>query len=152
MNLQPSNPNESLTHVAALPCSKGGLIFGIINIIGNFGTVFCDQAYWVRYSPSPFFPHPPVHVTHLLAPVALRFPVLMLMPLLCSNPPLPPAPVPPTVATFWEVSCGESLDLKSPSLSLYTSPKSHILPSHHNYDCKIRSSQVMPGHEGFWFR
>eukprot|EP00891_Asterochloris_glomerata_P004751 jgi/Astpho2/4751/Aster-00301 len=26
--------------------SKGGFIFGIINIIGNFGTVFCDQAYW----------------------------------------------------------------------------------------------------------
>eukprot|EP00884_Botryococcus_braunii_P018907 jgi/Botrbrau1/56/Bobra.0022s0050.1 len=26
--------------------STGGLIFGIINIIGNFGTVFVDQAYW----------------------------------------------------------------------------------------------------------
>lgn len=26
--------------------SKGGLIFGIINLIGNFGTVFVDQAYW----------------------------------------------------------------------------------------------------------
>lgn len=26
--------------------SKSGLIFGIINIIGNFGTVFVDQAYW----------------------------------------------------------------------------------------------------------
>ena len=24
----------------------GGLIFGIVNIVGNFGTVFCDQAYW----------------------------------------------------------------------------------------------------------
>ena len=23
--------------------SKGGFVFGIINIIGNFGTVFCDQ-------------------------------------------------------------------------------------------------------------
>jgi len=26
--------------------SKSGLIFGIINIIGNFGTVFVDQSYW----------------------------------------------------------------------------------------------------------
>lgn len=26
--------------------SKGGLIFGVINVIGNFGTVFNDQAYW----------------------------------------------------------------------------------------------------------
>lgn len=26
--------------------SRSGLIFGIINIIGNFGTVFVDQAYW----------------------------------------------------------------------------------------------------------
>jgi len=26
--------------------SRNGLIFGIINIIGNFGTVFVDQAYW----------------------------------------------------------------------------------------------------------
>ena len=28
-----------------LYCS-GGLVFGIVNIVGNFGTVFCDQAYW----------------------------------------------------------------------------------------------------------
>ncbi|SCV72120.1 BQ2448_4814 [Microbotryum intermedium] len=28
--------------------SKSGLIFGVINIIGNFGTVYCDQAYWQR--------------------------------------------------------------------------------------------------------
>ncbi len=26
--------------------SKSGLIFGVINIAGNFGTVFVDQAYW----------------------------------------------------------------------------------------------------------
>jgi urea-proton symporter len=26
--------------------SKGGLMFGIINIVGNFGTVFVDQSYW----------------------------------------------------------------------------------------------------------
>jgi SSS family transporter len=28
--------------------SQGGLIFGIINVVGNFGTVFVDQAYWQR--------------------------------------------------------------------------------------------------------
>lgn len=28
--------------------STGALIFGIINIVGNFGTVFVDQAYWQR--------------------------------------------------------------------------------------------------------
>jgi len=26
--------------------SSGGLMFGIINIVGNFGTVFVDQSYW----------------------------------------------------------------------------------------------------------
>merc|ERR1712223_1352608 len=25
---------------------SGGLVFGIVNLVGNFGTVFCDQAYW----------------------------------------------------------------------------------------------------------
>jgi SSS family transporter len=28
--------------------SVGALVFGIINIVGNFGTVFVDQAYWQR--------------------------------------------------------------------------------------------------------
>ncbi|GIT55452.1 MAG: hypothetical protein Ct9H300mP17_06110 [Candidatus Nitrosopelagicus sp.] len=28
--------------------SVGALIFGIINIVGNFGTVFVDQSYWQR--------------------------------------------------------------------------------------------------------
>ncbi|KAF5379969.1 hypothetical protein D9757_010246 [Collybiopsis confluens] len=28
--------------------SKDGLIFGVINIIGNFATVFLDQSYWQR--------------------------------------------------------------------------------------------------------
>ena len=28
--------------------SMGALIFGIINIVGNFGTVFVDQSYWQR--------------------------------------------------------------------------------------------------------
>jgi hypothetical protein len=26
--------------------SLNGLVFGIINVIGNFGTVFVDQSYW----------------------------------------------------------------------------------------------------------
>ena len=26
--------------------APGGLVFGIVNLVGNFGTVFCDQAYW----------------------------------------------------------------------------------------------------------
>lgn len=26
--------------------STGGLMFGVINIVGNFGTVFVDQSYW----------------------------------------------------------------------------------------------------------
>jgi urea-proton symporter len=26
--------------------SKSGFIFGVINIVGNFGTVFVDQSYW----------------------------------------------------------------------------------------------------------
>jgi hypothetical protein len=26
--------------------SAGGLGFGVVNIVGNFGTVFVDQAYW----------------------------------------------------------------------------------------------------------
>ena len=25
---------------------SGGLVFGVVNIVGNFGTVFVDQAYW----------------------------------------------------------------------------------------------------------
>lgn len=28
--------------------SKNGLIFGVINLVGNFSTVFQDQAYWQR--------------------------------------------------------------------------------------------------------
>ena len=26
--------------------SREGFIFGVINIVGNFGTVFVDQSYW----------------------------------------------------------------------------------------------------------
>lgn len=28
--------------------STGALVFGIINIVGNFGTIFVDQAYWQK--------------------------------------------------------------------------------------------------------
>jgi hypothetical protein len=28
--------------------SIGGILFGVINIVGNFGTVFVDNAYWQR--------------------------------------------------------------------------------------------------------
>ena len=36
--------NEQGSYLTML--SSGGLMFGIINIIGNFGTVFVDQSYW----------------------------------------------------------------------------------------------------------
>jgi SSS family transporter len=36
--------NENGSYLTML--SNGGLEFGIINIIGNFGTVFVDQSYW----------------------------------------------------------------------------------------------------------
>ena len=43
------NPVEGNAGGAYLTmASVGGLIFGIINIVGNFGTVFVDQAYWQR--------------------------------------------------------------------------------------------------------
>jgi len=36
--------NEDGSYLTML--SSGGLMFGIINIVGNFGTVFVDQSYW----------------------------------------------------------------------------------------------------------
>lgn len=36
-----NNGNSYLTML-----SSGGLMFGIINLVGNFGTVFVDQSYW----------------------------------------------------------------------------------------------------------
>lgn len=36
--------NEEGSYLTML--SREGLIFGIINIVGNFGTVFVDQSYW----------------------------------------------------------------------------------------------------------
>ncbi|MEO9363415.1 MAG: sodium:solute symporter family protein [Nitrososphaera sp.] len=44
--LKPVDGNAGGTYLTM--ASVGGLIFGIINIVGNFGTVFVDQAYWQR--------------------------------------------------------------------------------------------------------
>ncbi|XP_077244759.1 urea-proton symporter DEGRADATION OF UREA 3 (DUR3) [Tasmannia lanceolata] len=41
----PVNGNYKGSYLTML--SSGGLVFGIINIIGNFGTVFVDNGYWV---------------------------------------------------------------------------------------------------------
>ncbi|KAF5354180.1 hypothetical protein D9756_007089 [Leucocoprinus leucothites] len=44
-----SAPIEGNAHGSYLTMrSKNGIIFGVINIIGNFATVFQDQAYWQR--------------------------------------------------------------------------------------------------------
>ncbi|KZT37750.1 urea transporter [Sistotremastrum suecicum HHB10207 ss-3] len=43
------NPVPGNAHGSYLTIrSKDGLIFGVINVIGNFATVFNDQAYWQR--------------------------------------------------------------------------------------------------------
>ncbi|KAL8063830.1 hypothetical protein ABFX02_01G052400 [Erythranthe guttata] len=41
----PINGNHKGSYITML--SSGGLVFGIINIVGNFGTVFVDNGYWV---------------------------------------------------------------------------------------------------------
>lgn len=41
----PISGNNSGTYLTML--SSGGLMFGIINIVGNFGTVFVDNSYWI---------------------------------------------------------------------------------------------------------
>ncbi|KAL3361663.1 hypothetical protein AABB24_014498 [Solanum stoloniferum] len=41
----PATGNFKGSYVTML--SSGGLVFGIINIVGNFGTVFVDNGYWV---------------------------------------------------------------------------------------------------------
>ena len=51
MNEQPqtlTNQNKNIADLARVQilCFQGGLVFGIVNLVGNFGTVFCDQAYW----------------------------------------------------------------------------------------------------------
>ena len=43
----PGEPGNALGSFLTM-ASAGGLIFGVINIVGNFGTVFVDQAYWQR--------------------------------------------------------------------------------------------------------
>lgn len=40
----PVDGNEGGSYLTML--SREGFIFGIINIVGNFGTVFVDQSYW----------------------------------------------------------------------------------------------------------
>ncbi len=45
-NLHPVEGNAAGAFLTM--ASIGGLMFGIINIVGNFGTVFVDQAYWQR--------------------------------------------------------------------------------------------------------
>ncbi|RNJ77473.1 MAG: urea active transporter [Nitrosopumilus sp. H8] len=44
--LRPVEGNALGTYLTL--ASVGALIFGIINIVGNFGTVFVDQSYWQR--------------------------------------------------------------------------------------------------------
>lgn len=44
----PFGPPGNAGHSYLTMDSYNGMIFGIINIVGNFGTVFCDQAYWQR--------------------------------------------------------------------------------------------------------
>lgn len=44
--LNPVDGNVQGTYLTL--ASIGALIFGIINIVGNFGTVFVDQSYWQR--------------------------------------------------------------------------------------------------------
>ena len=44
--LKPVEGNALGTYLTL--ASTGALIFGVINIVGNFGTVFVDQSYWQR--------------------------------------------------------------------------------------------------------
>ncbi|BFG30786.1 hypothetical protein CerSpe_170600 [Prunus speciosa] len=41
----PASGNYKGSYLTML--SSGGLVFGIINVVGNFGTVFVDNGYWV---------------------------------------------------------------------------------------------------------
>jgi urea-proton symporter len=45
-NIKPVEGNVGGVYLTM--ASTGALVFGIINIVGNFGTVFIDQAYWQR--------------------------------------------------------------------------------------------------------
>jgi Na+/proline symporter len=44
--LQPVPDNAKGSYLTM--ASVDGIIFGVINIVGNFGTVFVDNAYWQR--------------------------------------------------------------------------------------------------------
>ena len=49
--MRPIVGNKKLLKFAKMPhfpsfYSSGGLVFGIVNIVGNFGAVFADQSYW----------------------------------------------------------------------------------------------------------
>eukprot|EP01134_Creolimax_fragrantissima_P003171 CFRG3171T1 len=43
-DVEPVVDNQDGSYMTMM--SKGGLVFGVINVIGNFGTVFVDQSYW----------------------------------------------------------------------------------------------------------
>ena len=45
-SLRPVDGNSAGAYLTM--ASTGALVFGIINIVGNFGTVFVDQAYWQK--------------------------------------------------------------------------------------------------------
>jgi SSS family transporter len=45
-SLKPVHGNSAGAYLTM--ASSGALVFGIINIVGNFGTVFVDQAYWQK--------------------------------------------------------------------------------------------------------
>lgn len=45
-NIKPVQGNALGSYLTL--ASIGGLIFGVINLVGNFGTVFVDQSYWQR--------------------------------------------------------------------------------------------------------
>jgi len=47
LTFTPGEPGNAMGAYLTM-ASAGGLIFGVINIVGNFGTVFVDQAYWQR--------------------------------------------------------------------------------------------------------
>jgi hypothetical protein len=44
--LRPVEGNSAGTYLTK--ASSGAIIFGIINMVGNFGTVFVNQSYWQR--------------------------------------------------------------------------------------------------------
>ena len=81
----PVGGNRSLSYLTMW--SSPGLAFGAINVVGNFGTVFCDQTYWLQsLSESPSHPLPPNPPPFLASP----FPIHPHTP--TCRPPLPFSP------------------------------------------------------------